>query len=412
MQKEIHFSDALRGRVTLPASKSISNRVLIIEALSRGCYEIENLSEAADTRVLVDALRVAGGTAERPALVDIGPAGTAMRFCTAYFAQSEGCRLLTGSTRMKQRPIGILVDALRRLGADITYAEKEGFPPLLIKGRKLTASYVELPADVSSQYVSALLMLGPVLLEGLTLRLVGEIASRPYIDMTLSLMRHFGACASWTDEDTISVAPRPYEASAHFAVEPDWSGASYWYELMALTPDADASILLPHLRPDSLQGDAAVAQFFIPLGVHTEWCDEGLRLSKCPAAPGMLQLDFSRQPDLAQTFVVTCAMLRRPFRFTGLHSLRIKETDRTSALQTELLKLGVRIESVGDDEIRYDGNSTPVASIPPIATYSDHRMAMAFAPCALRHPGLVIADAEVVSKSYPRFWDDLAPFLV
>lgn len=411
MQKELYISDTLRGRVTLPASKSISNRVLIIEALSGGRYEIENLSEAADTRVLVEALRTAGGTAEHPALVDIGPAGTAMRFCTAYFAQSDGVWLLTGSERMKQRPIGLLVDALRALGADIAYAEKEGYPPLLIKGRKMSASEVALPANVSSQYVSALLMLGPVLADGLTLRLTGEIASRPYIDMTMSLMNRFGADASWASDDTIRVAPRPYVTSAHFAVEADWSAASYWYELMALTPDADASIVLPHLPASSLQGDAAVADFFVPLGVRSEWGEEGLQLSKCAATSEPLHIDFSRQPDLAQTLVVTCAMLRRPFRFTGLHSLRIKETDRTTALQAELVKLGVKIEPVGDDEIRYDGNSWPVDVVPSIATYSDHRMAMAFAPCALRHPGLVIKDAEVVSKSYPRFWCDLAPFL-
>lgn len=410
MNKKLYFAPHLRGRVVLPASKSISNRVLVLEALAGGRYDIRNLSEADDTRVLVDALRAAAGTPSAPAMVDIGPAGTAMRFCTAYFSAIPGSRVLTGSPRMKQRPISILVDALRCLGAEITYTEKEGFPPLLIHGKTLSGGEVSLPANVSSQYISALLMLGPMLREGLTLRLVGEIASHPYIDMTLALMNRFGAKAAWVAADTIEVQPKAYEKDATFDVESDWSGASYWYELVALSPDPEARIVLPHLFADSLQGDSAIRDLFAPLGVHTEFCAEGAVLTKAERTPTTLTYNLANQPDLAQTLVVTCAMLRLPFRFTGLHSLRIKETDRTAALQTELAKMGVHIEAVGNDEIRYDGNGTDVSAPISIATYSDHRMAMAFSPCALRHPGLEIADAEVVSKSYPRFWDDLAPF--
>lgn len=411
MDKTLRFARQLRGSVVLPSSKSLSNRALVIGALAGEHVAIGHLSAADDTRVLEAALQAATGTVHRPETVDIGAAGTAMRFCTAYFATRPGCHLLTGSPRMQRRPIGILVDALRSLGAELTYAGAAGYPPLLITGRELAGGTVSLPAGVSSQYVSALLLVAPTLRNGLRLLLTGEVASRPYIDMTLALMRHFGAEASWTTQDTLDVRPRPYDEDTTYDVEPDWSAASYWYELVALSPDAEARIFLPRLSADSWQGDAAVSRLFEPLGVRTTFQDGGALLTKGTSAPLPLDYDFTRTPDLAQTLVVACAMLRRPFRFTGLHSLRIKETDRLAALQKELAKLGVSVDVVGDDMMRYDGNARPVDASEPIATYEDHRMAMAFAPCALRHPDLCIRHAEVVSKSYPLFWGDLAPFL-
>ncbi len=411
MDKTLRFARQLRGSVVLPSSKSLSNRALVIGALACGRTDIRHLSTADDTRVLTAALQAAPGTELRPATVDIGAAGTAMRFCTAYFATRPGFRLLTGSPRMQRRPIGLLVDALRSLGAELTYAGVAGYPPLLIQGRELTGGTVSLPAGVSSQYISALLLVAPTLRDGLRLQLTGEVASRPYIDMTLSLMRHFGAEASWAAADTLDVKPRPYDGGTPYDVEPDWSAASYWYELVALSPDAEARIFLPRLSADSRQGDAAVSRLFEPLGVRTSFQDGGALLTKGTPSPQPPDYDLAQTPDLAQTLVVACAMLRRPFRFTGLHSLRIKETDRLAALQTELAKLGVSLDVVGDDTLRYDGNALHPDAPEPIATYDDHRMAMAFAPCALRHPGLCIRNAEVVSKSYPLFWDDLAPFL-
>ncbi len=341
-----------------------------------------------------------------PDVVDIGAAGTAMRFLTAVLAVTPGTRLLTGSTRMKQRPIGVLVDALRDLGAKIEYAETDGFPPLRITGKPFDGGSVTLSADVSSQYVSALLMIGPCLRHGLTVRLSGEVASRPYVEMTMHLMNRFGASAEWTGDGAIRVAPQPYAMPPSFSVESDWSAASYWYEMLALSSDDGARIVLPFLEEDSLQGDSRVADFFLPLGVKTAFENGAAVLTKCAPSQGALQLDFRQQPDLAQTFVVTCAMQHRPFRFCGLQSLRIKETDRIAALCNELAKLGIRLSVEADGVLSWDGVAAEPTSL-RIATYDDHRMAMAFAPCAMRFPGLVIENAEVVSKSYPHFWEDL-----
>ena len=387
-----------RGTVSLPASKSISARAMIIAALA-GQTQLENLSDCDDTQVLRRALR------KRTPEIDIHAAGTAMRFGTAFFAVTPGEHVLTGTARMQQRPIRLLVDALRALGADIEYAGNEGFPPLRIRGRQLEGGEVNIPAHVSSQYISALLLVAPALKRGLTLRLEGEVVSTPYIDMTLNLMRFFGAQANWRDGHTIEVRPVPYESGHTFRVEPDWSAASYWYELVALSPDAGARVELPGLLPQSVQGDSVVSSLFAPLGVATEFTSTGITLTKQPAA-GELLSDFTRCPDLAQTLVTTCALLNRPFHFTGLQSLKIKETDRIVALQNELAKLGRRVEA-NDREMWYDGTTCAPIPHPSIATYDDHRMAMALAPCAFAFPGLGVEHPEVVCKSYPAFWHDL-----
>lgn len=388
---------SVRASLRLPASKSISNRALIIHALSGGEARLHNLSDCDDTRVMLRALR------EETPEIDIMAAGTAMRFLTAYFSVTAGERVLTGTERMRQRPIRPLVDALRRLGADIAYAENEGFPPLRIRGGRLNGSVIELRGDVSSQYISALLMIAPMLPHGLTLRLSGTIVSRPYIDLTLHLMTEFGADVSWASEDEIVVGPKPY-VCVPFTVESDWSAASYWYQVAALSDGPDIELFGLFRR--SHQGDSRGAQLFARLGVRTEFTETGVRLRKEGVLPERMDEDLLDIPDLAQTFVVTCALLGVPFRFTGLQSLRIKETDRLTALRTELGRLGFVIEETGGDTLCWEGIRGMVEENPVIRTYEDHRMAMAFAPACLRFPNLRIADPHVVSKSYPHFWDD------
>lgn len=400
----------LRATINLPSSKSISNRALLLCALSGPDSSVERMSNCDDTYVMWRALT------QRPATVDIMAAGTAMRFMTAYFAICCGEEhTITGTERMRQRPIKVLVDALRQLGADISYVDNEGYPPLHVKGRSLQGGRISLPASVSSQYISALLLVAPTMAQGLTLELVGDIISRPYINMTVSMMRTFGADIEWTDAHTLHVAPHAYLSDVIYPVESDWSAASYWYEMMALTPDAGATITLPWLYKESLQGDSAVSRYFEPLGVHTAYDTEHelVVLTKCADAllpeSQTYELDLIGQPDLAQTLVVTCAMLRRPFRFSGLRSLRIKETDRMAALQTELAKFGIALGIEADDVLYIDSyaDGTPHYNGQPIATYHDHRMAMAFAPASMVCEGVQIANPEVVSKSYPRYWEDL-----
>ena len=404
MGLSLTFPEKLRATITLPGSKSIAARALILSALSGG-RQVLNLSDCDDTQALLKALT------HDTEIVDIGAAGTAMRFLTAYFATQSGTQhLLTGTERMQQRPISILVEALQTLGADITYTGQVGYPPLLIKGKDIQGGEVRLSAEVSSQYISALLMVGPMLRDGLRLQLEGPIASRPYIEMTLGLMREFGAKASWTDAKTICVAPGGYSRTAEFVVEPDWSAASYWYEMVALSNDAEAEIQLPYLRAESLQGDSVVKDLFHHLGVDTRFDSEGATLTKKAFSPTSTtwEVDFSQFPDLAQTFVATCAILGQPFHFTGLQSLRIKETDRIAALVAELGKLGIMLEAEASS-IAYQPQQQKSAALaqPEIATYEDHRMAMCIAPCAMRQPGIKILHPEVVNKSYPTFWEDL-----
>ena len=391
----------LDARIELPASKSISNRALIINALAGNEVRPENLSDCDDTDVIVKALTL------MPDVIDIKAAGTAMRFLTAYLAITEGEHIITGTERMKQRPIGVLVDALRYLGARIEYVEKEGFPPLRIKGQPLDGGAIEVAGNISSQYISALLMIAPRLKRGLQLKLTGEIASRPYIDLTLWMMGVFGAEAEWTDIDTVSVKAVPYRCQ-DYTIESDWSAASYWYEIIALSGDRDASVRLTGLKDDSKQGDSVVRYIFSLMGVKTTFMNEKneVRLSRHRTKLPRLEYDFYNSPDLAQTFVVACSLMNIPFHFRGLASLKIKETDRIEALKTEMRKLGIVIDDIDGNQLVWDGARCE-PTLEPIDTYNDHRMALAFAPAAFVFPGLKIRHPEVVSKSYPRFWDDI-----
>lgn len=398
MRYKLSAPAVINATIQLPASKSISNRALIINALGKGIYPPENLSDCDDTQVMIKALT------EGNATIDIMAAGTAMRFLTAYLSVTDGKRIITGTARMQQRPIQILVNALRELGAEIEYAGNEGFPPLRIKGSALQGNEITLKGNVSSQYISALLMIGPVLKNGLVLHLSGEIISRPYINLTLQLMQDFGAKAAWTSPDSIAVAPQAYQ-SVPFTVESDWSAASYWYQLAALSSQAE--IELVGLFHNSYQGDSRGAEVFSHLGITTEFTSKGVKLKKTGKVPARLEEDFVDIPDLAQTFVVTCALLNIPFRFTGLQSLKIKETDRIAALRTELKKLGYLISEENDSILMWNGERCEPEVSPVINTYEDHRMAMAFAPAVLSFPNLQIAEPQVVSKSYPGYWKDL-----
>ena len=406
--------DNMSAEVRLPASKSISNRALVLTALSGGqLSQLLNLSDCDDTAVMLAAMRF-------PEVIDVGAAGTSMRFLTALLCVTPGTHVITGTERMRHRPIGVLVEALRQLGADIHYEGEEGFPPLRITGGVLRGGALSLPGNVSSQYVSALLMVAPQLDEGLTLHLEGQVVSRPYIEMTMSMMRVFGAEVEWTDERTITVQPRRYVPTA-YTVESDWSAASYWYEMVLLSDNIGEVATLRGLFDKSLQGDSAVRELFTRLSVQSLPLAQGteeprIHLVRRGAVCERMDHDFVHTPDLAQTLIVTCALKGVPFRFTGLQSLRIKETDRIAALQTELAKLGVYLEVEGDEAMSWAGPTAqpegPVPYLQPaegtaIDTYDDHRMAMAFAPAAMVLGHIDINHPEVVSKSYPHFWEDL-----
>ena len=415
---------SLHAAIQLPASNSISNRALILHSLAHGNILPRNLSDCDDTIVMTRALD------GNPGHIDILAAGTAMRFLTAYLSVTPGTRIITGTQRMQQRPIRILVDALRELGARIEYVGNEGFPPLRITGTELTGSEISLAGNVSSQYISALLMIGTVLPKGLRLHLTGDIISRPYINLTLQLMRDFGAQADWVSEDCITVSPGGY-TDTPFTVESDWSAASYWYQMMAIegiknekikggdrssakeSEDSTkeeahtAEIELLGLFAHSYQGDSRGAEVFTRLGVHTEYTDRGVKLTRKCTPDKRLDEDRVDFPDLAQTFVVTCCLMDIPFRFTGLQSLKIKETDRITALITELRKLGYVVRSEQDSILLWDGERCPADADPVIATYEDHRMAMAFAPACLVLPQIRINEPQVVTKSYPAYWEDL-----
>ena len=392
--------------VDLPASKSISNRALIIHALSGGSTLPENLSDCDDTSVIIEALRT------MPEEINIKAAGTAMRFMTAYLSVTPGTHILTGTERMKHRPIGILVDALSTLGANIEYIGEEGYPPLRITGSTLKGGLLEIHGNVSSQYISALLMIGPMLKDGLTLRLLDHIISRPYIDLTLWMMGEFGAEAEWTSADTITVSPKPYKSRDYF-IENDWSGASYWYEILALNDDPESEIRLTGLMDGSKQGDSITRYIFSLLGVKTKLqskkagIPQTITLKKNGHCVPKLEYDFVNCPDLAQTFVVACAAMNIPFHFTGLSTLKIKETDRIEALKTEMRKLGYVVKDIDGSELLWDGERCEPSLEQGIDTYEDHRMALAFAPYAMKHNGLVINNPQVVTKSYPHYWDHL-----
>jgi 3-phosphoshikimate 1-carboxyvinyltransferase len=391
--------NSLKGSIVLPPSKSIANRALIIHALSFSPYPIENLSDSDDTQVMQ---RVFNSNTNH---FDIGHAGTAMRFLTAFLSQIVGEWILTGSERMKQRPIGILVDALHKLGAKIEYLENDGFPPLKIFGSHLKGCVLELDGSVSSQYISALLMIAPTIENGITLRLNNKLTSRSYIEMTLKLMEQFGVQHVWKGNE-IRISEQAYKARP-FSVEADWSGASYWYEMAVLADDVDLELV--GLRTESLQGDAEIAKWFEQLGIKTSATETGSRLTKNGRLlPKFLQLNFIENPDVAQTFAVLCVMKQIPFHFTGLETLKIKETNRIAALQDELAKFGAKITEPVHGELKWDG-ILPIGihAIPEIETYHDHRMAMAFAPACQTFAPVTILDPMVVTKSYPAFWDDL-----
>lgn len=467
------FPLKLNASLTLPTSKSLCARALVVSHLCEQPIQLEGLSDCDDTQAILQGLEALRNSEDAPLRVDIGAAGTAMRFLTALFAATPQLDVvITGSQRMKERPIGALVTALQVAGADISYVEKEGYPPLRIRGKQLEGGTLALPSNISSQYVSALLMIAPTMRRGLQLELVGKVASAPYIRMTMQVMKAFGVEVKW-EKNIISVVrgqryartlsshcetTKETEQAASYTIECDWTAASYWYEIVALHPDKAARVLLRGLREASEQGDAVCARWFEALGVTTTFTAEGAILEKSTKSPQValecdnstsednelssqtddnfcesnedlpqtispssqtdyfyckdvtpLWLDFAAAPDLAQTFVVTCALLSRPFHFKGLESLRIKETDRIAALIAELQKLGKHIEAIGEGELRYtaQNDSSPAHPI-TIATYDDHRMALAFAPAALRFPRLSIEHPEVVAKSYPNYWEHLS----
>ncbi len=416
--------DMIEATVNLPLSKSIINRLLIINALSGAAPDCRFAEQAAaasdDCRLLasaLDALRAGEKT------VNVGAAGTAMRFLTAFIACDNGivpcgtAVTLDGNERMRNRPIGELVDALRSLGAEIRYTEREGFPPLEIKSRKLSGGDLTVDASISSQYISALMMIAPTLSSPLTITLKGEAASRPYITMTEELMKRFGVAVDF-QRYTIEVVPEHYNPQGDMSVEPDWSAASYWYAIAALSA---GFITLADMKLPSIQGDSRCAELSEMLGVTTsdamdcdeEDCDDatepvdGLMICPSPEQFSRFEVDLYENPDLAQTFAVAAAMLGIPFHLRGLSTLRIKETDRLQAMRTEMDKLGFIVEIRNGSELVWNGERHPIFEIPAIDTYGDHRMAMAFAPAAVFVPGLMIRNAEVVSKSYPVFWDDM-----
>jgi len=405
----------INAEIQLTGSKSECNRALIISALSKKLVKVENLSNAADTVTLngilnklgVDGTELGGKSKLKTAnseLVDVGPAGTAMRFLSAYLSAKNGNFLLTGTERMKQRPIGILAEALKTIGADISYAEAEGFPPLNINGPlDQKTSQVKIKGDISSQYISALLMIAPILPQGLTLEIEGELTSKPYVDMTLDMLAEVGIEHHWNG-NLISIKPQAFKPGV-LVVEPDWSAASYWYSIAALADEAEIS--LPALKEKSLQGDSQIKNIMKIFGIATSKTDHGIAISNLGLSLDTTQvLDLKTCPDLAQTVIVIAAALGKNMAFTGLETLKIKETDRIAALQNELAKIGVTltennlIYTLNTDNLHFPDKIT-------IATYEDHRMAMAFAPLALLIKEVEIEEMQVVEKSYPYYWEDL-----
>ncbi|MDR1518349.1 MAG: 3-phosphoshikimate 1-carboxyvinyltransferase [Dysgonamonadaceae bacterium] len=387
----------LSASISLPASKSISNRILILNALGMNQALTENLSDCEDTRVLLDAFNSESN------VFDIKGAGTAMRFLTAFLAGMEGDWIVKGSPRMHERPIHPLVNTLTALGAQIEYIEKEGFPPLRIRGTKLKGGEVYMSGNISSQFISALLMIAPTMENGIVIHLENEIISKPYIELTLELMAKYGIAYKWEGDDI--VIRRQDYTPIPFRVEADWSAASYWYEMVSLIPNAQ--VTLPGLGKNSLQGDSNIANLFCDLGVSTEFTANGVVLRKIKTTSKKFFRDFVNEPDLAQTFAAACCFSNVPFLFSGLQSLKIKETDRIVALQKELRKLGFVLNEAGYGMLEWDGERIVKEDNPVIETYEDHRMAMALAPAAVVFGSVIINDPQVVSKSYPKFWDDL-----
>lgn len=396
--------ESQKSKVEITGSKSETNRLLLLQALYSN-ISLENTSNSDDSEVMADALQKSKIKNQKSLIIDVHHAGTAMRFLTAFFAIQEDKEvILTGSSRMKERPIKILVEALQQLGAEITYEENEGFPPIKIKGKKLRQSKVSLPANVSSQYISALLLIAPKLENGLELILEGEITSTPYIKMTLALLNEIGVETSFV-KNVIKINQKSEIVNHQSTIESDWSSASYWYSIVALS-EIGTQITLSSYKKESLQGDSALVEIYKSFGVETVFnSNNSITISKNSNLKlETLNFELNNCPDIAQTIAVTSFGLGIGCHLIGLHTLKIKETDRLEALKTELSKLGANI-SVTNDSITIQQSNNLNANI-AIATYQDHRMAMAFAPLALKTP-LIIQDAEVVSKSYPTFWEDL-----
>ncbi len=389
-------SNLIKESIKITGSKSESNRSLLLKALY-STINISNLSNSDDAIVMEKGLQITSGK------VDIHHAGTAMRFLTSYFATQEGKEVtLTGSQRMTERPIKVLVEALQSLGADISYVKNEGYPPIRIKGKKITNNKVSLPANISSQYISSLLLTAPSLENGIELELVGKITSVPYIKMTLALLSQIGVESSFVG-NTITVSPKKEVVPTNLVVESDWSSASYYYGLIALS-DVGSQITLSAYKENSLQGDSVLAKIYTDFGVQTTFKENQIVLEKIQKEQlPKVTIDLANAPDIAQTIAVTCFGLGVACHLTGLHTLKIKETDRLEALHTELSKLGANI-TVTNETLSLEPSENIVPDV-AIDTYNDHRMAMAFGPLALK-TSLFINDAEVVSKSYPGYWED------
>ncbi len=384
----------------LTSSKSESNRALIIKALCKNKINIENISNADDTQLLASSL----SSIRNKSHFNCKNAGTTLRFLTAFLSIQKGTWTLTGSKRMTQRPIGPLALALNELGANIQFKKKKGFPPLKITGADLFGKSIEIQGDISSQFISALLLISPMLKNGLIINIKGTIFSKPYIDMTLKMMKHFGVNHTWTNNQIIHILAQKY-IGGNFKVETDWSAASYWYSIAALSKKC--KIQIKGLRKDSLQGDSNIIKYFKPLGVLTSFTNNGIEIKKAPSSVnGTYKMNLINNPDLAQSLAVTCVGLGLECHLSGLNTLLLKETNRLKALQTELTKVGV--QSIIDlNSITIPGKQKLLKSEAPIATYGDHRMAMSFAPLSLVLGKLNLDDPEVVNKSYPDFWNDL-----
>ena len=389
--------------ISLPASKSICNRVLTIVALSDGVGDVYNVSDCDDTNAIINAITM---HQKGEKYINIGAAGTAMRFMTAMLAlRTKATVTIDGSARMRKRPIKELVDVLCQLGAKIEYAgESDSCPPLLIHQAPMRGGTVSINGSISSQYISALMMIAPGLSDGLTINITGGLVSRPYVEMTAAIMRDFGAEVLCTDNQ-ITIKQGDYQ-SRTYSVENDWSAASYWYEIRSLIPDVN--LRLASLHKNSTQGDSKVAEIFKLFGVETEYTSDGVLLTYNPKSVAeRIDIDLQNQPDLAQTIVVTACLKGIPFRISGLSTLRIKETDRISALISQLAKLGYTVRETEDATLESDSVRRSGDKAPAIETFDDHRMAMAFAPASIVVPGITIEDAEVVSKSYPKYWEHL-----
>jgi 3-phosphoshikimate 1-carboxyvinyltransferase len=392
----------LKGSIQLPGSKSISNRCLVIRALCGDSFDIENLSAAEDTKKMQQLLH----TSE--AMINAGDSGTVMRFLTAYYAAQDGTRIMNGSSRMQQRPIGPLVEALQKLGANIEYASRNGFPPLRIKGQKLQGNNLSIPGNVSSQFITALLLLSPTFSKDVfTLEINGPIVSKPYIDMTLGLMRNFGVAADWNGE-LIEVFAGAYSntnlSNNKYFVEPDWSASAFWYQAALLADEAE--IHLPGLKRESFQGDRIVADFFGMLGVKTEYHKDGITISKGKTTIKQCIADFSDVPDIVIPFVFACATAQIQLRANGLYTLRIKESDRIDALVKSLQGLGTENIHPEKDALSF-GDTRSIVNTQLFNGWSDHRIIMGLAMTAIRKGEVSISDPSHVNKSYPGFWEDL-----